>query len=1219
MPNDVYDKEREETRPIANQDSGGMDDDEANALLEQGDSGYYADSDEEQSDAHDELAAKETDGSGPKKGKKDKKDEEERDPNLLYKEGDFDKKDDGKKRLLGRKKKGGGLGTTLRNRKRALMIAGFGSLAALGLTIAGSIFMPAFELVHIKEIMLREYGGIQSQVVTTRSGKVFSRGFFFHEGEFDGYKSRGKLTSIYKNIQSDKFVADMRANGYDFKMNTNRGTLSELIGPDGTRINTADQFESIWKRRSAIKEAIAERHSGRSAFWRGRKARAVFKRYGLIRKNWIRDNRVVDWLERKELELREKLGRKFNFREKFKAKMRGALMGLIPGYDVTAKGKGEAKTDPGPDDPESPDPERERADADIDQAASELDDANKLADEIAEQVDADPAGRIAGDVGEESLERIESEAADIAGKTVKEGAEGAAKGAIGGFAAVADYSCQAYAFAQAVRGASRVMRAMQLAKFATAIFVMADSVKDGDIDGQDMAGFMALAHTLNKSTGKSFYSSGSWNYVSNKRKNPGVVGRERNRYSVDGKIGGDLGSFLDAADHYLPTKGICKVAGNPIFQIATSATELVVVRIGGGIATGGTLTATAVAASAASAGAISATLEIAKAVLLPILARTLAGAVITGDESGDNLAAALVSGAGAMSQMRGHSMGMKPLKNRQVFALQQEVDETRRTELAKQSLFERYISLGNPTSLASTSLISGYSQLANVGAIGSMSFAGIPAMFGSVLDVTTNKAFAAEDPDEIAHDAFGNPIMGLPDNVTETIDPGENERWMMDQNYVDEAGKPVPDSEFDKFKKSCIDPVDVEYNSSTDTGDFGERTECKDNSEEKNRMRVYVMDLDLSTSISDNITGDLSDTSDDEPIAPTPSPAAVNKSVYMIGDSLTVGYNNVKITDKFQAAGWTSTINAVGGQALTWGVQQIDAHTAEIARAGTLVIALGTNALETPDGYGAKIVEAVDKARAANPNISIYFVNIYSGGAGQAKYDTYNNILKLQAIAKNFKIIDLKAYFDDGRINRSACITEAAGVHPGANCYTILAQLIVNDVVAQAITGETGPTPGGTLPAGERAQLVNRIFNNPGWKPQTNRPTVDIQNGVAKDGLVQLIVAMLEQAKVTLEPSVIQTGHNPCTRQTKVTSNHYGGYAIDIGNESVAPQLMPYLYNNRAALNINELIYSNPPPGTSNLKQGEPHSYGSGTLRDHANHIHVSVKGPRILAGCPND
>jgi hypothetical protein len=79
------------------------------------------------------------------------------------------------------------------------------------------------------------------------------------------------------------------------------------------------------------------------------------------------------------------------------------------------------------------------------------------------------------------------------------------------------------------------------------------------------------------------------------------------------------------------------------------------------------------------------------------------------------------------------------------------------------------------------------------------------------------------------------------------------------------------------------------------------------------------------------------------------------------------------------------------------------------------------------------------------------------------------------------------------------------------------------------------------------------------------------------------------------------------------TSLHYKGLAIDLTfeNEEQFQRAFQYLYDGREHLNINELILGRQlPPETSNLKNGQPHSYGQRTLDGHMGHIHVSVKSP---------
>ncbi len=146
-----------------------------------------------------------------------------------------------------------------------------------------------------------------------------------------------------------------------------------------------------------------------------------------------------------------------------------------------------------------------------------------------------------------------------------------------------------------------------------------------------------------------------------------------------------------------------------------------------------------------------------------------------------------------------------------------------------------------------------------------------------------------------------------------------------------------------------------------------------------------------------------------------------------------------------------------------------------------------------------------------------------------------------------------------------------------------------------------------------RSELVAKLLASPNWKPQNSRVTSDVTNGIAKDDLVKLLVAIVEKANVVIRPSVIKTGHSDCANSGN-TSNHYSGLAIDIGNEEVATALVPWLFTNRDALGLNELIINPVVAGTSNLRDGKPHSFSAAVMGDHKDHIHVSVKGPRTLS-----
>jgi hypothetical protein len=125
---------------------------------------------------------------------------------------------------------------------------------------------------------------------------------------------------------------------------------------------------------------------------------------------------------------------------------------------------------------------------------------------------------------------------------------------------------------------------------------------------------------------------------------------------------------------------------------------------------------------------------------------------------------------------------------------------------------------------------------------------------------------------------------------------------------------------------------------------------------------------------------------------------------------------------------------------------------------------------------------------------------------------------------------------------------------------------------------------------------------------------LDVFNGKVSpktlDSLLKLADYMKTQNSDVLV-GVIKTGHSKYVKGTKRISWHYYGKAFDIYNTKMASTILPWVYNNRKMLGVNELIFDAKLIGKSsnayNLKHGEPYSYGISTLKEHRNHIHIST------------
>lgn len=154
----------------------------------------------------------------------------------------------------------------------------------------------------------------------------------------------------------------------------------------------------------------------------------------------------------------------------------------------------------------------------------------------------------------------------------------------------------------------------------------------------------------------------------------------------------------------------------------------------------------------------------------------------------------------------------------------------------------------------------------------------------------------------------------------------------------------------------------------------------------------------------------------------------INNKVVFIGDSLTVGYTRFGGLEQQDEANGLDVIVAdgVGGRPLVGaegsddGVRAIEHHIDAIKQAGTVVIALGTNAPENEEAYQAAVEGAVERIHGndVNPNAKIVFVKGYSyadGTRSAARRDARTHILDSVADPRpNVFVIDVKKVIQDG-------------------------------------------------------------------------------------------------------------------------------------------------------------------------------------------------------------
>lgn len=98
--------------------------------------------------------------------------------------------------------------------------------------------------------------------------------------------------------------------------------------------------------------------------------------------------------------------------------------------------------------------------------------------------------------------------------------------------------------------------------------------------------------------------------------------------------------------------------------------------------------------------------------------------------------------------------------------------------------------------------------------------------------------------------------------------------------------------------------------------------------------------------------------------------------------------------------------------------------------------------------------------------------------------------------------------------------------------------------------------------------------------------------------LLKVLLAIASEG-IQIDISSLATG------QHSTTSLHYRGLGVDIGNEDVADKLMPFVFDNRESLHIDELFLNVPNYYRYNVDNGVPINVG----KDLSNHIHIGVFG----------
>lgn len=344
--------------------------------------------------------------------------------------------------------------------------------------------------------------------------------------------------------------------------------------------------------------------------------------------------------------------------------------------------------------------------------------------------------------------------------------------------------------------------------------------------------------------------------------------------------------------------------------------------------------------------------------------------------------------------------------------------------------------------------------------------------------------------------------------------------------------------------------------------------------------------------------------------ASTPGP------IFMIGDSITEGMiTQGGVKDKFTAKSFQPVTNdASSGRSFTGAGDTTNAGTttsafnalalpnniAAIKASKYVFVGLGTNpGGTTPSNYGTQIDQTIDRIKAINGSVQIYWMNVFSPIISSRT--ERNSILTQRAASKGFTVIDATPL-------ESQIAFDVYKLHPkdGAN-YAILADYVVNKVTAGSVTA-----------SGDSKQLAQQLLDS----PQVSFTTKDAEDALktiasggkasvsCKGGITTGISATLLSALLkTTSKYSIGLGYftNGCH---SANSKHYTGTAIDInqvngqrvtGSEKISWDYLSELSNylpdgsryGQSGCGVN----------TSNVRL----AHNITLMSDTCNHLHVDV------------
>lgn len=441
-------------------------------------------------------------------------------------------------------------------------------------------------------------------------------------------------------------------------------------------------------------------------------------------------------------------------------------------------------------------------------------DINEAANKLRDDLIADP-----NKTANINLKDISPGGAEVTLNSLTAGTKAGVKAAAFGIVAIADIACEAKAYLQAIQVGGRVLRAAPLARHAGMIVTAADEIKDGKVANTGEINLL-----MQKMDG--FETSGAWQNITGNDQAKPATGE---KYRVDGgKVG-----YLLHLDNQLNVVG--KACKNLAVKIGLGVGSLIVA-----VFTGGGSRIGEVAVAIAQASAISIALDL----LRPMVIHMVAGTVLTGDETPEEMGDAMVAGYDVISNANARAQGGRILEPQEIAQINRSVALEQAEEYRAQPLVWRWFGVDNPRSFTARFAIwmpvttsSAASKFNGVVAtLNPLNNYERSSRIAGLFKRMTTPSFAAA-----GESMFGVDQYGLTDAELES----HTDILNLEEEVLNDKG------EYDKFVTECLDP-----DTSNPELYFDKASKCNSKDAKYSKFRLYYYDLGIMEGISAYVTDD---------------------------------------------------------------------------------------------------------------------------------------------------------------------------------------------------------------------------------------------------------------------------------------------------------------------------------------------------------------------------